>query len=789
MRKIILVWFLFATQSLLAQTSISGHITDHENHPVEFANILLFYPNDTLKLYKGTIADSIGFFKFTNIETGKYLIKIQFIGFAKHTVWVEKQKNKNLELGTIILLPDNKMLNAVEIIGKKAFIEKTTKGLVVNADATLSQQGGTAVDVLRNTPTIFVDAEGGISMRGKLPLILINGRNSKLNNLANIPSSSVDKIEIITNPSAEYDAEAESGIINIILKKGKEEGINGAFSTGLGYGAKGRFNSSALLNYKKKAWNVGIGYDNRLAERNRKATGDRINFNLPLQYFLTQRRNDDRNEETHNLRLNIDFENKKYLFNTELIYSIENETNFETLFSTFEKQSREFTSQNRRFSEEIRKENIYEGAFSLQRKFTDKSKKLTFNATTSFNRGAENTDIATQYLTANNQETGIPFVQKTTFGEKSSITNLRVDYAQLLSKGVLETGYKALFRFFDNDFGQQDQKNEVFEPIISRTGNLKFSESVHAIYGQYKQKSEQWDFEAGLRAEQTVNSGAIKSQNINFNNSYLNLFPSMNIGRNLTDKQSLRFLYGKRINRPSLGQLNPFTDITDSLTQRSGNPKLKPEIADNFEISYGLEGINYTISLKTYYRYGKNTILPFTELQSNGVLFTKLLNVGSTQTVGLEGILTYSPFKIWNGNVSSSVFNQAIDAGNIQAEVTNQLVGWNVKWLNDINIWKNGKLQMIGVYNSPTATIQGTRLSVYNVDIAFQQKILKSNGRLGVILTDIFNTQQSGFTWNTPEFNFKRSFKIDTRAILITFAYTFKNNFKESLMKNQFLNE
>jgi hypothetical protein len=165
------------------------------------------------------------------------------------------------------------------------------------------------------------------------------------------------------------------------------------------------------------------------------------------------------------------------------------------------------------------------------------------------------------------------------------------------------------------------------------------------------------------------------------------------------------------------------------------------------------------------------------------------LNVGNTKTYGIEGIFSYTPFKIWQGNLSASLFNQRIDAGNIQSEFINNVLSWNAKWLNDINIWKNGILQIIGVYNAPTATIQGTRIAVYNVDLAFQQKILKSKGRLGIIITDIFDTQRSGFTWDTADFNFNRTFKVDTRAILITFAYTFKSAFKESLMKNQFSND
>jgi outer membrane receptor protein involved in Fe transport len=775
--------------SAWAQNNIAGRVTDNENHPVEFANILIFQINDTLKLFRGAITDSTGQFNFTDIPNGQFQVKIQSLGFKNQQLLIENRKGENLDLGTIPLSPSSLILDGIEIVGKRNVVQKTTNGFVVNTDATILQQGGTAVDILRITPTIFVDAEGGVTLRGKSPLVLINGRNSKLNNLANIPASSIEKIEIITNPSAEYDAEAENGIINIVLKKGKNDGINGAFAVGTGYGAKGRFNSSALLNYKKKAWNMGLGYDNRLAARTRKATGDRINFNLPNQYFLTQRRSDDRNEATHNLRLDIDFENSKYLLNTEAIYSIENETNLETLLSTFEKQNRDFSNKNSRFSEEIRKENIYEGAVTFQRKYTEKNKKLVFNATTSFNRGNENTAITTQYLTATNAETGLPFLQKTSFAENSNITNLRVDYARSAGKGVLETGYKTLLRHFDNDFGQQDQVNNILQQVPSRTGNLQFSEGVHAVYVQYKKKAEKWNVEAGVRAEQTTNSGAMESQNITFNNAYLNLFPTVNIGRQLSENNNLRFIYGRRINRPGLGQLNPFIDITDSLTQRSGNPNLKPEIVDNVEISYLFEVNKYTVFTNAYYRYGQNTILPFTTLQPNGVLFTKLLNVGNTQTYGIEGVFSYTPFKIWEGNLSASLFNQRIDARDIQAEVVNNVLSWNAKWLNDINIWKNGRLQIIGVYNAPTATIQGTRIAVYNVDLAFQQKILKTNGRLGIIITDIFDTQRSGLTWNTADFNFNRTFKVDTRAILITFAYTFRSNFKESLMKNQFSND
>jgi outer membrane receptor protein involved in Fe transport len=289
--------------------------------------------------------------------------------------------------------------------------------------------------------------------------------------------------------------------------------------------------------------------------------------------------------------------------------------------------------------------------------------------------------------------------------------------------------------------------------------------------------------------EQTRNQGEIKSQNIKFDGNYVNVFPSVNIRRKITENKNVRFIYGRRINRPTLGQLNPFTDITDSLTQRSGNPALRPEVIDNFELSFDFDADKYTLIAKPYYRYGKNTILAFTELQSNGALFTKLLNVGSTQTLGLESIFAYTASKKWQGNLSLSLFNQTIKTKNLNVEVLNEVLSWTAKWINDFNPWKNGKLQLIGVYNAPTATIQGTRIAVYNVDATIQQKVFNSKGRIGIVITDIFNTQKSGFTWNTQAFDFQRTFKVDTRAILLTFAYTFNNSFKESLMKNQFSND
>ncbi len=780
----------FIAEIAYTQNQVSGKLKDDLGNPISFANILLYKKADTSRVFQGTTSDSTGNFTFLELTTGLYFVKIHSIGFKPHNIYFESNNNKYLALDEIVLENDIALMGTVTVSSNKSLIQKTSNGFVVNADATLSQQGGTAIDLLRNTPTVFVDAEGNINLRGKSPMILINGRNSKLDNLNAIPANSIEKIEVITTPGASYDAEAENGIINIILKKSKTDGLYGAFSISSGVAYSWRLNNSALLNYKKNHWNFGIGYDNRMAERNRKAAGDRENFNIPEQYYLTQRRNDILHESMHHLRINIDYTKDKNIFGFELMLGLEKETNFETLFSTIEQKDKTFQSKNKRFSDERRNVQAGEVAIKYERNLKREEQKISTNFSTSINNGKENTAISTQSLSAEINEIDSPFLQKTNFTDKSAVSNFRIDYSQKMGGGVFETGYKVLLRNFTDDFSRKDQINGNYVSVADRTGTLNFDEWIDALYAQFKSNiAEKWDYEIGIRTEHTANKGSVESLNIDFENTYINLFPNASMSYTFTDKQNIRLSYGKRINRPTLGQLNPFTDITDSLTQRSGNPKLLPEISNNLELSFSKNIRQGSVLAKLYYRNSKNSILPFTILRPDGVLFTQLLNAGRTEIIGFETIISLVINKFWKTNWSASLFNQKIDANNIKAEALNKVFSWNTKWINDFMLGEKAKLQVNGIYNSPTATIQGNRIAVYNVDMAFQQKIWNDKARIGLIVTDIFNTQKNGLIWETQDFNLSRIFKVDTRAVLLTFAYTFGTSFKEKLMENKFSND
>ncbi|MBK8291033.1 MAG: TonB-dependent receptor family protein [Flammeovirgaceae bacterium] len=293
----------------------------------------------------------------------------------------------------------------------------------------------------------------------------------------------------------------------------------------------------------------------------------------------------------------------------------------------------------------------------------------------------------------------------------------------------------------------------------------------------------------GLRAEQVWNEGETVDKTESFNNDYFNLFPSGSLSYYTSNRNNFRVSYSRRITRPSLGQLNPFTDITDSLNQRSGNPNLKPELINSWELSYNNTLQKGSLSFATFYRLRNNAILPYTVLDENGVAFTQPQNFGKAMTYGAEVITSYNPFSFWSLNFSLSAFKVQIEETGTSTEVSKNLISWYTKLVNNFTLYRNGKLQVIGNYTSPTAIPQGESIAVYFVDVGFQHRMLKGKGRLGVVLTDLFNTQKSGVIISDDNFTFSRIFKLDTQAIMATFGYTFGTSFKEKVMENRFRND
>jgi outer membrane cobalamin receptor len=775
-------------------TSVKGKISDGKL-PVEFVDVILKNTNDSTKVANYTVTDASGNFSLDNVLSGDYQLQFKLIGFKTFTQKI-KVADSPIFIGTITLQNDTNLLNAVVVNSQKKQIQKTAEGFVFNAVSNISQSGGTATDMLKSIPTVAVDADGGITLRGKSPMILINGKNSAITNMDQIASSSIESIEVISNPTAKYDANAESGIINIKLKKNNQSGINGAVVLGSGFGAKGRLNSSVLLNQKSEKWNFGLAYDNRFAGRTKKIKGERINNFIDDEHFINQNRNDERTEGLQNLKFNVDFSpNERNSFSFEALGNLESQDNDETLHTQVNTNTNQFFSDNIRHSLELERSKVGELAFSYDRKFADDRKNLTASITSSFNKHRENTDIDTYDYDEYNTQIGDVFLQRTHNYEHENISNAIVNYAIPVSeKSILETGYKGTFRFFNSDFESADKTNGeyVVNPLASNS--FKFNEQINAVYGMLNsfvgdKENPKWKYNLGLRAENVSNTGATKNNSDRFNNDYYKLFPSASLQLNLGTDEFVKIGYSKRINRPDLDELNPFVDITDALNPHGGNPYLQPEIIHIGEMSYNKEWSKYSFSTNAFYRNATNTIKQYAELQDNGVIFLQPRNIGSTITYGLETIFSLKPIGFYDANISITAFQQNINASNLAQDVVNSAFSWYGKIINNFVPWTGGKLQIIGNYNSALATPQGKRIPVYNVDMGFQQKIGKGNARLGLVVTDMFNTLESGYKNNTLLFSNNRTSKSDTRALMITFAYTFKSDFKEKLLENQFSTE
>lgn len=791
-------WLLFSTQVALSQDGgvIEGRVMEKDK-PLDLATVLLYTRADTTKALKSAITDSTGKFFLSDIMTGSYLLKIHMTSYEtlRRNIIIDSLQ-LHYDAGDLSLNASVKQLQSVTIISQVNPVQRTPQGIIVNAASNLTQAGGTLTDLLRNTPTVVVDDDGNITIRGKAPLILVNGRNSAIAGTDQIAASSVESIEIINNPSALHDAEAEGGIINIKLKKNNRNGTNGALALGAGYGEKGRINSSAYLNHKAGKWNYAMTYDNRFAGRTRSVNGDRINYASEEERYLTQRRSDERVDKLQNLRLNLDFTPDKYnTWGLEAIGNLIGEDNDETLVNTTHSSNGDFYNKYSRHSREIRKAKLGEVAFTYGRKYQDPERSLTASASTAFSDDRENTDITSQSLTEEANAIGDPFLQKTHNYQNTNVTNLKTDYVYPVSaRSVIETGYKATLRFMNADFQALDNINGDYVVNTSASNIFKFDEQIHSVYLQYASRDNtkdvsKWKYDIGLRAEQDWNNGESKDDSSQFSNSYLQLFPSANLVYYHQPKAYWKFSYSRRINRPGFGQLNPFTDITDSLNQRSGNPNLDAELVHSLELGYNEDWEKINLLANLFYRYTSDAIRPYTVLRDDGVAYTQPMNFGHAITYGMEAIVSARPWKKYDFNFSISLFQQEFEGTEVTKEISNEAFSWYGKWINNLALWKGSKLQVTGVYNAPLPTPQGERIAIYYADLGFQQKFGKGNARLGLTITDIFNTQKNGFTTNGESFTFTRVSKVDSRAIVVMFAYTFGTSFKEKLLENQYSND
>ncbi|WP_460547834.1 TonB-dependent receptor [Hymenobacter daeguensis] len=792
MRKragLLLALLLLGPLAALAQSagSVSGRLLDAANgEPLPFAGVVLLRATDS-SFVAGAQTLETGAFALEKVPLGNYVLKASVVGYRTGLrALTLTPAAPALALGPLRLRTAATKLAEVVVKGERAIVSATLDKKVIDVTKDLTATGGTAVDVLQNVPSVTVDQSGAVSLRGSTNVkVFVDGKPTGVT-LDQLPASSIQNIEVVTNPSSRYDAEGSAGIINIVLKKERQDGWNGQASATAGTGDK--YNASLSLNYHQGKINVFGSYDFRQdrrtsygSVRQRTTTGagtvvlnqDRTGVSygtshavrVGLDYALTP-------EQTLTLAVQPRYNSQRSL---EDIISDQNNISTSTpiaLGNTNRYNTNTGTAPQADFSLDYRR------TWAAQ-----KRRELTANVVYTPAQYKIGVNSITDYRSEAGWTTGRQHQQ---FDNQADLFSAQVDYVMPVGeKGRYELGAKSISRRYDNDYGfsSAGQYALSFDP----SNRFVYHENIQAAYGTYANAAGAWSYQLGLRLEQTNTRGdqSMEVPDAHFTRSYLSLFPSAVLAYDVNTENRVQFSYSRRVQRPNADELNPFTDRSDPLNLRSGNPALFPEFVHALELGeqrfFGKSGAG-SVSATAFYRFEENTITnirnPFflDPVTNTVVTNTTRLNVGQETNYGLELVAAAPVTSIWKLNANVSAFRRII-TGSVPTNVdfNNSNIVYTGRLNTTVSPTKKLDLQLSANYRSPVVSAQGQRLTQLSADFAAKQSVLKDKGSITLRVSDIFNTLQFNFNAYGPGFESLARNKRESRVVFLGFAYRFGN--------------
>ncbi|MDQ4141538.1 MAG: TonB-dependent receptor family protein [Bacteroidota bacterium] len=742
-------WALAQGQST-SSYFIRGTITDAQKTPIPFGSVGLYRAADS-SLVTGTAADDAGKFELS-AKTGNYYLKISMVSFRERVIPNITIQNQDVQLGGLVLTLSAEVLKEVVVQGERSTMELALDKKVFNVGKDLANAGGTASDILSNVPSVAVDAEGNVSLRGSGNVrILIDGKPSGLvsikggSGLQQLQGSSIERVEVITNPSARYEAEGMGGIINIVLKKERKEGINGSFD--LITGNPDNFGLGANVNYRKKNLNFFVNY----TASYRKAPG-RSNLYQELwrndSTFISRQSSENELKGMYNnARAGIDyFFNPKNVLTGSYTYRLNKGKRISTIqYLDYLTNTSNLQSITNRTQDETETEPNSEYALSYKRTFTREGQELTADV-----RYLDNWEKSDQYYT---QKTLLPdgnpsaiedILQRSLNDETEKQFLVQVDYVHPFGKdGKLEAGLRSSSRDMTNNFSVTQQiADGAWMPLDSLTNNFLYEENIHALYGIMGNKMGKFTYQVGLRAEWTGVTTTLKKTNEVNPREYANLFPSVHVTYDLPKQHALQLSYSRRVRRPQYNDLSPFMTFSDSRNFFSGNPDLNPEFTDAYELGHIKYFEKGSLSSSLYYRYTTDKILRIRRVNELGYSSTLPENLATEDAFGAEFALSYTPFAWWKMDGSFNFFRAITDGGNLDEDFNSDAYSWFVRKTSRFTLWKNTDLQLRGNYEAPQLMPQGKRKAIATLDLALSRDILKDNGTLTLNVIDVFNSRR-----------------------------------------------
>jgi outer membrane receptor protein involved in Fe transport len=773
---------------------ITGKVIDSQSgQPLEYATIALFI-RDTI-LLTGTTTNPAGEFSMDVKMFTTYSLRTDYIGYKQK--WIRNvsvsENNSNINVGPIQVETAALDIGEVQITGERGQVQLSLDKKVYNVERDITSQGGSAAEVLQNVPSVTVDMDGAVSVRGSGNVrILVDGKPSGLTGISKadvleqIPASTIESIEVITNPSARYDSESMGGIINIILKKQKQPGLNGLFNITAGTG--NRYNSSIHLNSNRGWVNIFGGYDVRYNERKRSATQSRYTRIMDSIAYMDQERFGVQKNLSHSFRAGSDFNlNNRNTITVSGRYRLGDESgNTELNFFTYD-ENRILTDYYKRFSDETEDEWDYDLNLSYRRSYENKRKSLTTDIVFSEGYELDNNMITGQPYDLAFQPIGDGLFETTRDLQLQKNLSAQIDYVHPVGKEAkIETGAKTNWRFIDADFVRmlEDPLSDVIFTDTNASNQFIYDDMVHAAYVSYGNKIGKHGFMAGLRAEQSLTFIDLKNGQAQIENDYIDFFPSAFLSRELGDEQTVQLSYTRRINRPRYRALIPSSDFSDPLNLRTGNPNLKPEYTNAFELGYLRYIKNITLNSTLYFRRTTDVITRFRTLRPDGVSVLTFENLAISEDYGAELVLSGQLLKWLRINASGNIFRNQTEAPNLGQELSSDYLGYFARLGVNLALPYKTDMQIMSHYRGPRESPTGRMLEMFFMDIGAKKEIFKNKGTVTLRVSDPFNTGKFRYETFGPGFQINGSFDRNMQAVYLGFSYRI-NNFKQERERNR----
>ena len=752
-----------------ASIEITGIVLDkNSRQPIEFATVMIADKN-TQQPITGVTTEADGTFRI-NTDSPDLYVEVSFIGFFNQTFKDFQIKEGKVDLGTILLSENSETLDEVIVRAEKSTTEFKLDKRVFNVGKDLSSTGASALEVLNNVPSVNVSIEGEVTLRGSSGVqMLINGKPSVIaseqgNALGTITAEMIDKIEVITNPSAKYDAEGTTGIINIVIKKEEKKGINGSVTVNTGYPNNHSFGLS--MNRRTEKFNLftqmGIGH------RTFPNDYETLNRDLEDLSVVESSGNRDKNETFYNLILGTDYHiNKLNVLTLSGSFAFEKEKELaSTDFNFFDDQQTLTNVWNR--DETTNATNPkYQYEFQYKKDFPDhKDHDLLFSALGRF----FGKDQSSEYKNISSLGS-IPSAQqdiRTDF--KNETHTFKLDYTKPFSEEfTIETGAQYVISDVANDYSVQDLIDGEWVLDEDLTNIFEFNQKVLGTYGTAAYEGKKWGVKAGLRLENTDLNTLLINTNKSNSQNYTNLFPSFHTSYKLTEKFSFQAGYSKRIYRPRLWDLNPFFNIRNNFNVRTGNPDLQPEFTDSYEINgiYVFEKTSFNFGV--YHRYTTDIIERVATFENN-VTTTTPFNVGTNKTTGVEFNFKYSPAKkiTFNGDFNYNYFNRKGIFKTTSFDFNADQ--WSTKLTTKIKLPAQIDVEATGHYRSRVKTFQAERTANIFADLGVRKKIMNGKTILNLSIRDVFASRfRESETTQNDFFVYSRS----QRGRFITFGISY----------------